>query len=219
VVTAETAPLAVFGEEASSEVGAQLEAANVRVLLGFEGEVTPDGRAGGEARPFDRVVAVPRLVGTAPPGVPHDGQGFIPIDTHGVVTGLQHVYAAGDGTDFPVKQGGLAAQQADAVAEVIARRAGAGVEPRSFPGVLRNQLLTGAGSRFLRTDLSSRASTHSQASEIPLWWPAAKIAGLHLAPYLAAKEAALSPSSPEVKEQLRRVAYVPGDFENNPWGE
>ena len=46
--------------------------------------------------------------------------GFVPVDPHGRVAGLERVYAAGDGTAFPIKQGGLATQQADAVAETIA---------------------------------------------------------------------------------------------------
>ena len=46
---------------------------------------------------------------------------------------LAGVYAAGDGTAFPIKQGGLATQQADAVAETIAAAAGAPVEPRAVP--------------------------------------------------------------------------------------
>ncbi len=48
--------------------------------------------------------------------------GFIPIDPHCRVCGLEHVYAAGDATDFAVKHGGIAAQQADTAAEAIAAR-------------------------------------------------------------------------------------------------
>jgi len=43
--------------------------------------------------------------------------GFIDTDAHGRATGLDGVLAAGDMTAFPIKQGGLVAQQADAVAE------------------------------------------------------------------------------------------------------
>ena len=42
------------------------------------------------------------------------------------VDGVDHVHAAGDAADFPVKQGGLACQQADTVAEHIAARVVAG---------------------------------------------------------------------------------------------
>ena len=38
---------------------------------------------------------------------------------------MPHIFAAGDATSEPIKQGGLAAQQADAAAEAIAAEAGA----------------------------------------------------------------------------------------------
>jgi sulfide:quinone oxidoreductase len=220
--TPETEPLGLFGPEASADVGAQLEAAGVRLVLSSEVDVTAKSEVmvpGRDSRDaYERIVALPRLEGRAPPGLPNDDAGFLPIDRHGAVHGVAHVYAAGDGTDFPVKQGGIASQQADAVAELIARRAGASVDPQPFHGLLRSQLFTGAEPRFLRTDLSLRASAHSQASEIPLWWPVAKIAGLHLAPYLAAQDGAPSQAR-EVDEKITTVVFLPEDFENNPWGE
>lgn len=230
VFTPEKEPLAIFGRDASRDVAAQLDAAGVRVARSVDVDVTADGdlimpREEWPLR-FERVVAVPCLEGPAPRGVPHDEHGFIPIDAHGIVQGVEHVYAAGDGTNFPVKQGGIASQQADAVAEVIAKRAGAGIDPRPFRAVLRGQLLTGGAPRYLRTDLSNRATEHSEASDAPLWWPVAKIAGAHLAPYLAAHEpaevaAAAGSGAPtvELTEETKQLIFLPGDFENNPWGE
>jgi sulfide:quinone oxidoreductase len=94
------------------------------------------------------------------------------------------VYAAGDGTTFPLKQGGIAAEQADVAAQAIAARAGCPVEPEPFNAVLRGLLLTGETPRFLRADLAGGGNT-SEAREEALWWPAAKIAARYLAPYLA----------------------------------
>jgi sulfide:quinone oxidoreductase len=74
-------------------------------------------------------VALPRAVGRALPGVAHDARGFIRCDAHGKIFGASTAWAAGDAIAYAVKQGGLAAQQADAVAEAIAERAGAGVDP------------------------------------------------------------------------------------------
>jgi sulfide:quinone oxidoreductase len=226
VYTPEKEPLAVFGREASARVAAELESCGVLVARSAETDVTPDGELviPFEEWPlrFDRVIALPTLHGPAPRGIPHDAQGFIPIDSHGLVRGVTHVYAAGDGTDYPVKQGGMAAQQADAVAEVIAKRAGAAIDPRPFQAVLRGQLLTGADPHYLRADLGSRASELSEASAAPLWWPAAKIAGAHLAPYLAAHEpaAAVAASAQEPPVARRgRIVFVPDDFDSNPWGE
>ena len=54
------------------------------------------------------MVALPRAAGPRVPGLPADDAGFIPTDEHGRVAGLERVWAAGDGTNFPIKQGGLA---------------------------------------------------------------------------------------------------------------
>jgi hypothetical protein len=78
----------------------------------------------------------------------------------------------------------VAALQADAVASAIAARLGAVDRARPFVPVLRGMLLTGAEPRYLR----AVSNGHDRVSEVslePLWWPPAKIAGGHLAPYLA----------------------------------
>lgn len=94
------------------------------------------------------------------------------------------MFAAGDANTLPVKQGALATQQADAVAEVIAASVGAEVNPRSFHPLLRGVLLTGG-----RHDICERtcggAGDDSTISEQALWWPPAKIAGRYLASYLS----------------------------------
>jgi sulfide:quinone oxidoreductase len=140
--------------------------------------------AGRTAIEADAVVAIPALVGPALPGLPHDGAGFIPTDTEGRVPGTADIYAAGDATQFRPKQGGLATQQADAVAAAIAADAGASVDPMPFRPVLRGLLLTGFVPRYLRSDTSAATSI---VDTEPLWWPPAKIVGRYLAPFLAAE--------------------------------
>jgi sulfide:quinone oxidoreductase len=124
--------------------------------------------------------------------VPHDRAGFVPTDEHGRVTGIDSVYAAGDLTQFPIKQGGIAAQQADAAAETMAAVAGAPIEPARFRPVLRGLLLTGIFPRYLRSEVGKDVST---VDVEPLWWPPAKIVGRHLAPFLA-KRLGLSETPP-----------------------
>ena len=99
--------------------------------------------------------------------------------------GLDGVFAAGDATSFPVKQGGLAAQQADAVAETIAASVGVDIDPQPFRPILRGVLLTGGPPRYLRADISGRAGDDSTISGEALWWPPDKLAGRYLAPYLS----------------------------------
>jgi sulfide:quinone oxidoreductase len=189
LVTPEDIPMEVFGAEVSREVGELLEAAGID----FEGGAYADVEAAGEIylRPAgrrlscDRVVALPTLWGTAPIGVPADERGFVPTDLHCRVRGVDDIYAAGDGTQFPLKQGGVATQQADIVAAGIAQRVGAQVTPRPFKPVLRAKLLTGGKERFLRSDVVGGQDDPSAFSEHALWWPPSKIAGAYLAPYLA----------------------------------
>lgn len=187
LVTPEDEPLHLFGQVASDAVRALLNERHVAVYTrAYPAEVgdgvlhlVPDGII--EA---DRVVALPRLQGPRIGGVPQTYEGFVPVDSFGRVDGLSGVYAAGDITTFPVKQGGIAAQQADAAAEAIAGDLGAAVTPRPFRPVLRGLLVTGGVPSYLRAELTNDPDATSHASDTPLWWPPAKIVGHHLAPFL-----------------------------------
>jgi sulfide:quinone oxidoreductase len=83
-------------------------------------------------------------------------------------------------TARPLKQGGLAAQQADVAAAAIAAALGEPVRPEPYEPVLRAILLTGEGPLYLRHP----PAPADAATEAP-WWPPHKIAGAHLAPYIA----------------------------------
>ena len=141
------------------------------------------------------MIALPRLVGPGIPGLPHGAHGFIPVDAHGRVPGVPDVFAAGDATTFPLKQGGLATQQADAAAETIAAELGAAVTPAPFRPVMRGLLLTGGAPLYLRSVLTpageptpaarARRARDVAVSRRALWWPPGKIAGRYLAPLLA----------------------------------
>jgi sulfide:quinone oxidoreductase len=180
--------LAVFGRAASQAVARLLAERGIGLAAGAYPRAVEHGwlrcAPGGRIAAV-RVVALPRLRGPAIAGCPGARNDFIATDLHGRVEGLDDVYAAGDATTFPLKQGGIAAQQADAAAEHIAARAGAPVEPRPFRPVLRGLLLTGAVPKFLRTELVG-PTAGANVEEQPLWWPPSKIAGRYLAPFLAA---------------------------------
>jgi sulfide:quinone oxidoreductase len=185
-VTPEDEPLQLFGREASAAVRALLDERGVALHTGAYPAEARDGKlflVRDSVIAADRVIALPRLQGPRIGGVPQTFEGFISVDAHGRVTGVPDVYAAGDITNFPVKQGGIATQQADAAAEAIAAAAGVRLTPRPFRPVLRGLLLTGREPRYLRRDLEDGGT--SEASPEPLWWPPAKIVGRHLAPFLA----------------------------------
>lgn len=206
LVTSEPRPLAIFGERASEVVGDLLRKSGVNVRLG----VRPTGFTGeelsvrtGEPIPCDRVVSLPIPEVPRIAGLPQDERGFIPVDRFGKVLGLERVFAAGDATAFPVKQGGLATQAADSAASAIAELAGADVEAQPFQPVLRGALLTEWGPRYLRA--RSQGLTGA-ASKSTLWWPPAKIAGRYLAPYLAARAGYKASGQP-----LRDLQPPPGE--------
>jgi sulfide:quinone oxidoreductase len=182
LVTPETTPLAMFGSAGSDAVAGQLE----RAGIDFRSQATPEAfedgvlaLMGGETLTTDAVVAVPRL--RVPPlaGVPQGEHGFIATDAFGRVESLTDVYAAGDVTAFPVKQGGVAVRQAQAAATCIAADAGAPVRPEPFEPVLRDMMLTGAAPSYLES-----AEGESLSADSPLWWPPTKIADSYLVPYL-----------------------------------
>jgi sulfide:quinone oxidoreductase len=190
LVTPEPRPLALFGERASTAVAEMLAAAGIEFTGASHVEpvdgavrLLPSGRTLAAAR----LVALPLVRGPQLGGVPSEPDfGFIPVDRHGRVAGLDGVYAAGDATNFPVKQGGLAAQQADAVAEHVAARHGAPLDPSPFRPVLRGLLFAGGADRYLR-------ACDDAVAALPLWWPPTKIAGRYLAPYLYAREPVAAP--------------------------
>jgi sulfide:quinone oxidoreductase len=199
LVTPEDAPLGLFGHRASNAVRALLGERGIAVRTGVYPTLVEHGRlvvTPGEPVAADCVVALPVLEGPRLPGVPHDAGGFIPTDLYGRVEGLAHVYAAGDATTFPVKQGGIATQQADAVARSIAALAGAPVTPEPLRPVLRGLLLTGNTPGYLRADLRGGQGEASEMDMEPLWWPPSKIAGHHLSRYIATLVAA-EPPPPE----------------------
>jgi sulfide:quinone oxidoreductase len=191
LVTHEPRPLAAFGAAVSDAVDRILEDAGVDRLCGVHPDMLSYTalRAGGGWVRADRVVALPHITGPHLHGLPSDPNGFIPVDGFGRVAGVEDVYAAGDGTTIPIKQGGLAAQLADVVARHIAAHAGEGDEPEPLRPVLRGLLRTGGGPRYLRAELDDADGT-STISEQPLWWPPSKIASRSLAPYLARLESA-----------------------------
>lgn len=152
IVTPEEMPLEAFGQSVARGVAELLAERGVELVCGAHPIKFQDGRlrvASGAAIEADAAISLPRLEGRRIGGVPHDADGFIGVDEHCRVIGLDRVYAVGDVTAFPVKQGGIAAQQADTAAEAIAATAGAAVEARPFDPVLHGVLWTGGRPRYL----------------------------------------------------------------------
>ncbi len=186
IVSPETRPLAIFGANGSKAVADLLSSRGIEFVGDTAvGEVQGGLVAHPRGEPLDAgaVVALPLIEGPSISGLPADKDGFIPVDDFGAVTGTKDVYAAGDCTNFPIKQGGLGTQQADAIAERIAERTGAPVEPQPFRPILRGKLFTDLDSMFLSAPIAGGGGEGGAGSE-HLWLPAHKVAGKYLAPYL-----------------------------------
>ena len=206
VVTPEHAPLSLFGEEVSSAIAEELEAAGIRLRTGAVGEVAGKSlvlRPGDERLDAQRIFSVPRLLGPGIDGLPLDDEGFVRVDDAGRVLGANRTWAAGDGVTSPIKFGGVATHQARRIAASLARGLGADAPDPGEP-VLQGRLLVGHRSRRLRG--------RGDGAAAPLWWPAGKVAGRYLPRFLAehgiAPHGAVEPprGGVEVSRPLRSFA-------------
>jgi sulfide:quinone oxidoreductase len=199
LITPESAPLAIFGPAPSGAVAELLRARGIELFAGST--VREIGPAGIKLTPGDRAlgpaeaVALPVMEGPGIQGLPADDDGFIPVDEHSRVKGIEGVYAAGDGTTFPIKQGGLATQQADAAAEHIAHQLGGAGRPSPFRPVLRGKLLTGEESVNLSANVAGGTGDPEVSAEY-LWWPPHKIAARYLSPFLEHGDVHQEPAPP-----------------------
>jgi sulfide:quinone oxidoreductase len=200
VVTPERAPLALFGPGASEFASDLLSRHDIDVITSAGAVAVRDGTlelSDGRRLDAEHVIALPRVLGRRIDGIPRNDEDFIPIDEHGRVEGLEHVYAAGDATNFPFKQGGLAAQQADAAAEAMLAELGLPITPRAFDPVIRGVLFTNREPAYLQAPLADGGDAPSDPRAYSFWWPPSKIAGRYLSPYLAIRAGA--PRTPEVR--------------------
>ncbi len=211
LITPEATPLAIFGAHASQAVATMLERAGVTFAGDIRAEQAADGRLallpGGGMLDAERVVALPTIEGAQISGVPGDERGFTPVDEHGRVQGLTDAHAAGDGTTYPVKQGGLACQQADAIAELLAAAAGADVEPQPFRPVLRGRLLTGHHAHYPMHDQTGE----HPAPELRLWSAPHKVNGRYLTPWLQELDGDSAPEPASEAELAPEGAHIDVD--------
>jgi sulfide:quinone oxidoreductase len=190
LVTAEPAPLAAFGPAAAGMIHEEFEASGIGLLTGIAARVPSERYVEllhGRKLRATHVLHLPGVTGPRIAGVPHDGDGFIPVGPDLHIEDDPDVFAIGDATTGAHKHGGLAAQQADAVAAAIAHDAGATPAPEPYRPVLRAVIRTGNGPRYLRADPPG-GDGESIVSDQPLWWPPTKVASRRLGPWLAAQE-------------------------------
>jgi sulfide:quinone oxidoreductase len=176
IVAPEPSPLEILGSGAAEDVSKELEQAGVDVVSTDHADVEPGHTPTVVLHPserrleVDRVLALPALQGRPVPGIPADPRGFIDVDEHCRVRGVDSVWAVGDVTSFPLNSGGFAAEEADVAAEDIAAAAGAAVEPRAFDPVDRGELAGLPNGSFLKEWLATEddgVSTNLPAFGVP----------------------------------------------------
>jgi sulfide:quinone oxidoreductase len=196
VVTAESAPLEAFGHEASARLRELLGAQGIALHTDTLIELHDAGRlyeAGAASIPADLAVALPTLVGPSLPGLPHDDSGFVEVDGFCRAVAADDVYVVGDMAAHPIKQGGLATQQADVAAAAIAAGFGVDAPQAPYAPVLRGVLITGGKPLYLRSPSVAAEDRADNGVFGAPWWPPHKISGRHLAPFLAVHADLLTP--------------------------
>ena len=185
IVTYEARAVELLGPEAGAAVGSRLDEAEIDLVTGsapvsFAGDMLT--LVSGAAIPADTVLALPVVEGPRIGGLPRDADGFLPVDAFGRVQGAPRIWAAGDVTSFPVRQAGIAAQQAHVVATSIAAEAGIEVDSEPFRPVVQG-LLRSPGT----VASGGRANGNHTGGSTLLWWPPEQLAGEHLSAHIAAK--------------------------------
>lgn len=173
IVTPELEPLEVFGAQNGRSIRGLIDELGIQLITN-DAIVAFDGRSfateQGERSDADFVVALPRLTGRVPDGLPADDDGFVPVDDHQRVlqdgAAIEGLFAIGDVTDFRVKQGGLASAQADVATATIASELGGAPTPPPFHRILEATLLGGEHRLQLRAHIGDESSESLAAGEL-----------------------------------------------------
>jgi sulfide:quinone oxidoreductase len=186
-ITAEPRPLKAFGRLMGETVARELAAADIELHTGVVARV-PHAHAvmfDDSRVEVEQIISVPKITGPAIRGLPAGTRWFVAVDERCVVprTGGR-VFAAGDATDFPVKHGAIAAQQADLAAAGIAHLAGLAQRPPPLRPVIRGTLITGEQPLYATAELSDGLGWRSIIYEHPPWPPDNKVIADELGAYL-----------------------------------
>lgn len=207
LVTSEDEPMGLFGLRVAKTVRTRLADAGISLTTGTlvsraddtELHLVPSGSIA-----TSHTVTLGLTEGPEIPGLPCNPEGYLQTDPFGRVYGTENVYAAGDVTAFPIKQGGLAAQQANVAARSIAAAAGAPVKPTAFEAVLKGRILSGRSHLYMDAPIIGGKGDSTVIASQPLWQPATRIAAEFLTPVLCeiAPQIALGDSAPDQEDGI-----------------
>jgi sulfide:quinone oxidoreductase len=189
-------PLAALGGDAGdvmarllAEAGITLHTdTRVRVSSPHDLALQPSG----EVLHPDRIISLPTITGPNVRGIPGFAQDrFLHVDEYcRVLNTGGRIFAAGDATDLPVKQGGVGAQQADVAAAGIAHLAGAGPAPERLRPRIDATLFASAKPLYLSADLIDGRGWQATLHDEPPWPAGEKIVAEELGPFLSALDTA-----------------------------
>lgn len=194
LVTAEDVPLGLFGANAAETVAAALASARIALHVGSPVQGWADGRLDvtcHAAVDADVVIALPLVEGPCVEGLAQTPDGFIDATPDGRVLDAERVFVAGDAGPYPVKQGGVACQQADRVAAAICADLGLPTPTVPSVPVMRGVLWSGDAEYLLNWDPAGEEAGNPGTVSVgaALWWAPGKVAGRFLTPFLAGLEA------------------------------
>jgi sulfide:quinone oxidoreductase len=175
--------------------------------IAFHGGVRPVAADAGELElddgtriPADAIVALPGLRGRPIEGLPQDAQGFVAVDEHGAVDGLDGGLRRRRRDDLPAQAGRPGGPAGRRRGRGDPRRPRRSAHAAALRGVLRGVLYTDREPAYLRAPARGEAAAPRSWS---MWWPPSKIAGRHLAPYLTVRAGA--PRAPEARPEIGLV--------------
>jgi sulfide:quinone oxidoreductase len=184
-------PLAALGGDAGevmvrllAEAGITLRTdSQVRVSSPHDLVLQPSG----EVFHPDRIISLPTIIGPNVRGIPGFAQDrFLHIDEYcRVLNTGGRIFAAGDATDLPVKQGGVGAQQADVAAAGIAHLAGAGPAPERLRPRIDATLFASAKPLYLSAHLIDSRGWQASFHDEPPWPAGEKVVAEELGSYLS----------------------------------
>jgi sulfide:quinone oxidoreductase len=188
-------PLAAFGGDAGEVVARLLSDGGITLHTNAQVRVSSPRdlvlQPSGIVLHPDRIISVPTVSGPSVRGIPGFARDrFLHVDEYcRVLNTGGRIFAAGDATDLPVKQGGIGAQQADVAAAGIAHLAGAGPAPERLRPRIDAVLLTGAKPLYLSAYLIDGQGWQASLYDEPPWPAGEKVIAEELGPYLRALDA------------------------------
>jgi sulfide:quinone oxidoreductase len=183
-------PLLVLGPDAAARITQLLTQAGIDLQANTHPRLAAAGRLNLHPSDpdleFDRIVTLPLIEGPNVAGIPGFAlDRFLHVDEYCRVLDTDgRIFAAGDATNLPVKQGGISAQQADTAAAGMVHLAGLGPAAQPLRPRIDATLLTGAAPLYVSAHVIDGQGWRATFHDRPPWPAGEKLIAEELGPYL-----------------------------------